>query len=238
MMTRETAETYLNDGLLTVFIEPGDQALMLDVNDCCLYTQLAAAKQFSKFTQYRDWQDTLVKALAAFGWIRLDLVDEPLTQRDSVVISEVLGQLLPDALSGWHADKLDGFLASLLTASDNKASRAIIEQCVKVTPGQLASDWGSPNEPKSSTSVVLQIAFVLPSREMVHVCMAYQTLETLEVNPFAQRLNTQQLVGDLKTLVFVGLLDDVRYAQFRKKIGVALAEKRAQLSFQIVGQQP
>lgn len=230
-MNQEAVETYLNDGLLMVFVAPVDPSLRRDVMDCSLYTQLAAARQFSKFTDYRDWQTTLIKALAAFGWLRLDLADKQGTSGETLAIAEVLSELLPDALSDWRGERLDNLLASLFQAPGNDVAAAIIERCVEVTAPQTDTRNAIQAHAEPLSSVVLQIGFVLPTREMVLLCVAFETLETVDANPFAQRLMNSHLAGDFRAFAFVGVLDDLRYSPFRQRIDKALAEKRAALCF-------
>lgn len=229
-MTQEAVETYMNDGLLMIFAAPMEPGLKRDVMDCSLYAQLAATRQFSKFSHYRDWRATLIKALAAFGWLRLDLADKQGTTGETVAIADVLRELLPDALSEWRGERLDKLLASLLNTTGNQPANALVERCVAVSSNKRESEHATQAEAQSVTSVVLQIGFVLPSREMVLLCVAFDTLEAVGVNPFAQRLTTSQLLGDLRSFAFVGVLDDLRYGQFRQRIHTALADKRATLS--------
>lgn len=232
-MSQEAVETYLNDGVLMIFVAPVDQSLKSDVLDCSLYTQLAAARQFNKFTHHRDWQTTLVKALAAFGWLRLDLAEKREAKGESVDVAQALRELLPDALDEWRGERLDNLLASVLDVADGNIVEALKERCIEVAANDTVVLTATGDEPEAVTSVVLQIGFVLPSRAMVLLCVAFDTLEGIDANPFAQRLEPSRLIGEFRSFAFVGVLDDLRYSLFRQRVDTALAEKRAQLSFPV-----
>ncbi|WP_133750850.1 hypothetical protein [Pseudomonas sp. LP_7_YM] len=219
--------------MLLVFVAPVDQSLQRDVLDCSLYTQLAANRQFNKFTHYRDWQATLIKALAAFGWLRLDFAEKREAKSESVVVARVLHELLPDALDQWRGERLDNVLASIFDVADDNVLKALHERCVEVAASNTSARTATAEEPEVVTSVVLQIGFVLPSREMILLCMAFDTLERVGANPFAQRLEPGRLVGEFRSFAFVGVLDDLRYSLFRQRVDTALAEKRAQLSLPV-----
>jgi hypothetical protein len=238
MMTQDIVETYLNDGVLMMFAAPVDPAFKRDAMDSSLYAQLAASKQHDRFTHYREWQTTLLKAMTTFGWLRLDLSDKHGIADETFVVADRLRELLPDSLSALRGETLDRLLASLCATHASKIAQVMVAQNVQVTPCKPDAQTGALSNPQPVFSVVLQVAFVLPSRQKVLLCVAFETLEPVAANPFAQRLTKSRLVGEVRSFGFVGTLDDLRYAQFRERVDAALAGKRAGLSHAIKGLEP
>ncbi|NBB10788.1 hypothetical protein [Pseudomonas sp. SLFW] len=238
MMTQDIVETYLNDGVLMMFAAPVDQAFKRDVMDSSLYAQLAAGKQFDRFTHYREWQTTLLKAMTTFGWLRLDLSDKHGITDETFVVADRLRELLPDSFAFLRGKKLDTFLASLCVTHASKIAQVMVAQDAQVAASPSGSKAGNASCAEPVSSVVLQVAFVLPSRQKVLLCVAFETLEPVAANPFAQRLTKSRLVGEVRSFGFVGTLDDLRYAQFRERVDAALAGKRAGLSHAIQEVEP
>lgn len=230
MMTQEIVETYLNDGVLMIFSPPVNQDFKRDALDSSLYVQLAASKQFNKFTHYREWQATLIKGFAAFGWVRLDLMDHQGMDGETFAVSDMLLRWVPDSFRTLRGEKLDKLFAWLVTAEAGQVVDAMVERRPH-TP----TDDSKPDQPEFVSSVVLQIAFLLPSRQKILLCVAFETLQFVAPNLLAQRLLKSQLVGEVKFFGFVGMLDDLRYSLYRERIDSALADKRATLSFPVRG---
>ncbi|MFJ5298316.1 hypothetical protein ACIQAL_17495 [Pseudomonas sp. NPDC088368] len=229
-MTQEIMETYLNDGVLMVFTPPVDEAFKRDAMDSSLYVQLAASKQFDRFTHYHEWQTTLIKALATFGWVRLDLTDNQGMDGETFSVTDMLRKLLPEPLRNLRGEKLDKLFAWLFTAEASDVAKTMVKRRVRTSAGAPAA-----NPPEYVSSVVLQVAFLLPSRQKVLLCVAFETQETLDPNLLAQRLLKSQLVGEVRSFGFVGMLDDLRYSLYRERVDTALTDKRTSLCSPVKG---
>ena len=216
-MIRKIDDMYVNGGVCTLVAGAVDPGFKNDAIDCGLYVQLAASKQFDRFTHFHDWQAALIKALTAFGWLRLDFTSQLQPLSAPSVVADLMGTALANALDGVRVEQMDQEFATQLTRQCAEAADALVENSVQLSRSDGVS------------SVVLQLALLLPSRQMVLLGLAFETLETIESNPFAQRLDKQSLIGDLKSFVFVGTLDDLRYAQYRQRISEALEHRRSRL---------
>lgn len=221
-MTQGIMETYLNDGVLMVFTPPVDQAFKRDAMDSSLYVQLAASKQFDRFTHYHEWQTTLIKALATFGWMRLDLMDNEGLHGETFSVSDLLRRLTPEPLRNLPGERLDKLFTWLFSTEAGQVASAMVRRKPQSLTVNLA-----PSQAGGVTSVVLQVAFLLPSRQKVLLCVAFETQESLGSNLLPQRLLTSQLVGEVRSFGFVGMLDDLRYSLYRERVDTALADKRA-----------
>lgn len=215
-MTQEIEEACVNGAVLTLFAGAVDQGFRRDVLDCGLYVQLAATKQFDRFTQFHDWQAALIKALTAFGWLRLDVTSEQQEIREAITVADLLQQMLQGPLGCLPAERMEHLCSTLMTGRCAQAAKALVDNSVQTS----SSDGVS--------SVALQVAFVLPSRQMALLGLAFETRATIGPDPFVQRLMKEQLIGDLKSFAFVGTLDDLRYTPYRQRIQDALEQKRSQ----------
>lgn len=222
-MTYKIEEAYLNGAVLTLLPSTVNQSFKDDALDCGLYVQLAASKQIDRFTHFQDWQAILIKALTAFGWIRLDFANQQQPISESIVLANLMRESLSESLDSEVEQQLDQVFATLLPGLCAEASKALVENSVRISRRGDVS------------SVVLQLALLLPSQQMALLCMAFETRETIGPNPFTQRLAKDSLIGDLKSFAFFGTLDDLRYSAYRQRISEALDERRSGLCFALKG---
>lgn len=234
-MSQEVVETYLNDGALMMFAGSVDQAFKHDALNSCLYAQLSASKQFNKFTNYREWQTTLIKALTTFGWLRLDLADSQSVESEGFVVSNRLRELLPKSISHLSGATLDRLLTWLFTPEASKVAKVMIKRLEPVVSHENATSTEMPAPLAPVYSVVLQVAFLMPSRQQTLLCIAFETQQDISSDLFDQHLNIGKLVSDVRSFAFIGTLDDMRYSQYRERIDTALADRRDLLSFPIKG---
>jgi len=222
-MTHKIEQAYLNGAVLTLLATPVNQSFKDDALDCGLYVQLAASKQFDRFTHFQDWQTILIKALTAFGWVRLDFANQQQPISESIVVANLMREALSESLGSVGEEQLDQVFATRLTGLCAEASKAVVENSVQISRHHDVS------------SVVLQLALLLPSRQMALLCMAFETREIIGPNPFTQSLAKGSLIGDLKSFAFVGTLDDLRYTAYRQRISEALDDRRSGLRFAVRG---
>lgn len=100
-MTYKIEEAYLNGAVLTLLPSTVNQSFKDDALDCGLYVQLAASKQIDRFTHFQDWQAILIKALTAFGWIRLDFANQQQPISESIVVANLMRESLSESSTAW-----------------------------------------------------------------------------------------------------------------------------------------
>lgn len=233
-MSQEASGVYINGAELLVFLDPADSPNKPDVLASTLYSQLATDKQSHKFTDCSKWHATLLKVLATFGWLRLELKgDEGDCPKSGTFIPvDIFSALLPNMLEAWRGKKLEDLLSLLFSPPLNDRAVALRDRSI------WTADTSSPDksaEPTPVSTALMQIGFVLPTGEKVSLCVAFSTSETLAENPFTQPFSRHRLVGEIKCFCLTSKLDDLRYSLFRHKINEALNERRGELSLVVEG---
>lgn len=233
-MSQEVSGIYINGAELLVFLHAVDCPTKHDILASTLYSQLAADKQNHKFTNYASWHGTLLKALATFGWLRLELKGDEgeWLKSDTFTPVDIFSALLPKILEGWRGKKLEEMLNLLFSAPLSDQASALRDRSI-----WTADNISSPAcaDATTASTALMQLGFVLPSGEKVSLCVAFETIEAIGENPFTQSFSRQQLLGEIKSFALIGKLDELRYSQFRHKINEALNERRDELSLIVEG---
>lgn len=232
-MNQDVTRIYINGAELIVFLDAAQSTVKEDILASTLYAQLAADKQIDKFTDCSNWHATLLKALATFGWLRLELngSESDFPESDTFTPVDLFSELLPEVLANWRGKKLKDLLSLLLSSPLSERALALRDRSLLITE-TLSTDLAATATTVSSA--LLQISFVLATGEKVSLCVAFKTNETLAENPFTQSFSRLRLVGEINCFRLIGKLDDLRYALFRHKINGALSERR-ELSFAVEG---
>jgi hypothetical protein len=227
-MNQKISGMYINGAELVVFLDAADSPARQDILASTLYAQLAADKQTPKFNDCSNWHATLLKALATFGWLRLELkrLESDCLKSDSFTPVDLFSALLPQVLGSWRGKKLEDLLSRLFCSPLSDRALTLRDRSLLITE---TSSTDSVDSATVSTAL-MQISFVLPTGEKVSLCVGLNTNETIAENPFTQSFARQKLVGEINCFGLIAHLDDLRYAQFRNKINVALSEKRDVLS--------
>lgn len=233
-MNQEVTRIYINGAELVVFLDAAESTVKEDILASTLYAQLAADKQIDKFTDCSGWHATLLKALATFGWLRLELKgsEGDCPESDTFTPVDLFSALLPEALASWRGKKLENLLNLLFCSPLSDRALALRERSLLITDTLPTDSAGSAT---TVSTALMQISFVLPTGEKVSLCVAFKTNETLAENPFTQSFAKLERVGEITCFRLIGKLDDLRYALFRHKINGALSERRDELSFAVQG---
>ena len=233
-MSQEVLEAWINGPELLVFLGRADDAIKQDVMASALYTQLAAHKRFNKFTHHSEWHATLLNAHTSFGWLRLALerTDGPVLQSDAFSALDIFIGLLPQAFDGWRGGELEEALARLVFSLPDAGASALHARSVSKTADPASQDRACASR---VSSVVLQLALVLPTAEKISMCVAFETDEPVAANPFTQRFSRHRLAGEINTTRVIEMLDNLRYRVFRQGITEALQDRREELILPIDG---
>lgn len=233
-MKQNIYAAYINGPELLVFTDSTHDRIKQDVMASTLYAQLAADRQFNKFTHHRQWQAALLKARHTFGWLRLDLESVEGGWVDSPTFSplDIINELLPARQNPWPAATLEHLTASLFASPQTAPAAALLKHSLCRSVEADCHDTGAVI---ATASVVLQMGVVLPGAEKVSICVAFETTEPIAENPFAQRFSRHSLVGDIKCWRLIDVLDDLRYSPFRQRITEALQDRREELILPIDG---
>lgn len=218
----------MNQGLMKAQVNAGCLLFMpvdypdhkqRDLEDLMLYTQLAAAKKYSRFEAEEQWRHVWVSALGSFGAVL----------RNHNVMSVPNEDLVSGIVWKWIEQHLPSFIPlRLVEAAELMTQHALLRQphqrAIEMLTRQVLSipDGSS----KTMQDVGLQIAIQDPSGDLHLLVLSFSTRQALGADLLSTTLVREKMKGNVELAFYSVHINEAFYRSVRDSIDKKLTGRR------------
>lgn len=200
-----------------------------DIEDLILYTQLAATKKHSRFSDADGWKKRWIEALVQFG--------ASMSSHES--LSLPAANLEPATPWEWVIQCLPAFMSSKAMAD----CEGIARRSFGTAPDQPAIEMLSLHVLQTETDeqesgaqrVGVQFCVAGPTSSLEVAVLTFTHRTSLPADFLFNQLAPADLVGNVEMSFYSMRLMELVYASFREKIDALLTDRRAQAVSPLMG---